>query len=545
MHTSSSRAYRLTQDGNFVFDSNIESGGFSDFFSITPAGWQISQAGTADFRSIFADELIVKAFTAEVAQALAGSDFLTKSVTTLSRNFVVPAVGTTGTLFVDDLEGLEEMQTFEPGDWVRLRIVDRTGGGLTVGDIYGTVTAYTNLANGEQSWTFTVDYAGPSGSLVGTTVYKGSIALDYGVSGDTYIERTVLDRRTDITDDFSRVPYDRIVKWTNTVSGSPRPGDQSTTTETLTQRGQLFNITGNNEYGAYFKDIIVIDIDGGSMKIGKDAGGANVDGIHLDANNYWHSNQAFKVQAGVGNLIAVSGGSVSIKSTDFTLDSLANNKGIILESATPRFDMLAEFGGTAKEVLSIQPGTDLPAALHLYASGTDSQSPMTTSSMGVGVVNRVVFGGSILLSGPGKHNFSYTFDVDLTSANSEYIDNITIRILAADAGSPSFRHIVAERVINQSEFWDGAIISNTLNEIVFGNVENYEDVRFWARITKTDTTQDAGIVTISNVAWEESNTTLAVNALGIFQRVNSAVVVPLGSATGGSSTGGLSTGTIN
>jgi hypothetical protein len=52
--------------------------------------WNITKDGVADFRSIFADEMVVKKFTSDVTQALAGSQIVGRSTTTLAEDFVIP-----------------------------------------------------------------------------------------------------------------------------------------------------------------------------------------------------------------------------------------------------------------------------------------------------------------------------------------------------------------------------------------------------------------------------------------------------------------------
>jgi hypothetical protein len=114
--------------------------------------------------------------------------------------------------------------------------------------VYGTVSNYSTVAGGTQTWDYTITYAGASDTAVGRTVNKGNILLDYGTSGSYYIERTVLDRSSG--SDFSKVPYNRIVQWTNTVSGSPRAGDPDTVITVVTQSGNLANLTSTYSYPA-------------------------------------------------------------------------------------------------------------------------------------------------------------------------------------------------------------------------------------------------------------------------------------------------------
>jgi hypothetical protein len=187
---------------NFTSDGLV---GTSDFIS-RMTGWRIDGSGNADFRYIWADELHVEAFIADISQALAGSDFLTKSVAILSRNFTIPDSGNSALLYVEDLPGFPDTRVFESGDWIRLRVIDRSVG-LIVADVWGTVTGYLDLANGEQSWSFKTEDAGGSAGL---EIYEGSLVLDYGVSGDGFIERTVLDA--------AGSPYTRVATWTSNPS---------------------------------------------------------------------------------------------------------------------------------------------------------------------------------------------------------------------------------------------------------------------------------------------------------------------------------------
>jgi len=241
LNTTTQTIYGAKSFNNDIYPlDDVETTDFSSWFTASPTGWQISQAGVGDFRTLYIDELVAKAFTADVAQALAGTDILTKSVAKLYDSFVVPAVSGTVTITVEDLEGLDGLQVFESGDHVRARVVDSTSG-LSILDVYGTVANYSDNTDGTQDWDLTITYAGASNLAVGETVNKGSIILDYGTSGDYYIERTVLDRSSGT--DFSKVPYNRIVQWTNIVSGSPRAGDPDTNISVITQSGNLANLT--------------------------------------------------------------------------------------------------------------------------------------------------------------------------------------------------------------------------------------------------------------------------------------------------------------
>lgn len=199
-------------------------------FTSRTTGWQVTPAGNADFRSIYADELVVQAFTADVAQTLVGSEYITKSRATLAADFVVPAVGATATLTVEDLSDVEigpGAQVFASGDTIRLRYINRATG-LTVGDAWGTVTGYVDNGDGTQSYTWTSRKL--SSGVQGKTIFKGSVALDYGKSGDKLIVSTVLDA--------AGSPYTRMLQWTDTN------GDFAPDTYTvLASMGNLGGIT--------------------------------------------------------------------------------------------------------------------------------------------------------------------------------------------------------------------------------------------------------------------------------------------------------------
>lgn len=215
-----------TFDTHATFAANV---GTPSFQSQT-TGWQVNNLGAADFRSIYADSLFVKAFTADVAQALVGSEIITKSRAKLSRSFTVPAqVGDTSTLYVQDLEELGAVQVFTSGDLIRLRYISQAGGGLVVGDAWGIVTGYSRLndAAGEQHWTFTLKKA--SAGVAGKVINKGALALDYGASGDGIIESTVLDQQGS--------PYTQTKTWTAGADGTPA------SYTVLTRTGKLTGIT--------------------------------------------------------------------------------------------------------------------------------------------------------------------------------------------------------------------------------------------------------------------------------------------------------------
>ncbi len=209
--------------------------GTSNYISRT-TGWQINAAGNADFRNIYADEMKVQVFTCDLAQALAGSDYLTKSVSKLSENFVVPAVGSSARLIVEDLPGFPGMQCFTNGDYIRLRPMVRNAG-LTVSNAWGTVVLDTTFgtngfSNGTQAYTFTCTAT----TGAGITCFKGNEVLDYGKSGDGLIVRTTLDS--------AGSPYSQIETWTT----DPSVAENHTVHARL---GNLAGIANCSGFGLY------------------------------------------------------------------------------------------------------------------------------------------------------------------------------------------------------------------------------------------------------------------------------------------------------
>jgi hypothetical protein len=368
----------LQVDGTATVNDDIETADFSSWFTTTPSGFQISQAGVGDFRTLYIDELVAKAFTADVAQALAGSDILTKSVAKLNASFVVPSVGASVSITVEDLEGLSGLQVFEAGDHVRARVVDSTSG-LTILDVYGTVSNYASVAGGTQTWDYTITYAGASNGAVGKTVNKGNILLDYGTSGSFYIERTVLDRSSG--SDFTKVPYNRIVQWTNTVSGSPRAGDPDTVITVITQSGNLANLTstysnvsgfgffGDNTFltgsllvGDLSKAGNYLEYTGSTMNVVTDtfaltAGSMTIDstnGVVVDSNNFFKQDSTFSfgggLLSGTSSTLAISGSGASINVSTFDLDAtdldITNSNGGLIQIAHDTTTIPIKFGKT-------------------------------------------------------------------------------------------------------------------------------------------------------------------------------------------------------
>lgn len=242
----------------------------SNYVSQT-TGWSLDYAGNLDVRYIFANEMHVQAFIADIYEAFVGAIIVTKSRARLSRNFTIPSNGNSATLYVEDLEGWQNVQLFESGDYVLLRYINTNDGGLVVADVWGTVSAYSDLAEGEQSYSFTTTDAG---GVAGSVVYAGSIAMDYGTSGggggsgDEWFSNYMADRYYAIGNEYFPVSAasgsGNNIKgaWEATVldnAGAPYSQVKSWTTNPWTpanwtvhtRLGNLEGITSTLEYGLW------------------------------------------------------------------------------------------------------------------------------------------------------------------------------------------------------------------------------------------------------------------------------------------------------
>lgn len=223
----------LTVSGNTNVSGWV---GHPDFASQT-SKWRITEDGAADVRYLYADELHAKAFIADLEQALAGGQIISKSVAVIAEDFRCPATPGLSTLVVEDLPGAPDMQVFEANDFVVVRSFSRASGGLTIGDCIGTVESPDTSATGTQSWVFRRAATNAGAMAEGEIVAKKGLALDFGVSGNGYYEVNAVDGLYG-----ANSPYAQIVTWQT----SPAAGNRTV----RARFGKLTGITGTaDEYG--------------------------------------------------------------------------------------------------------------------------------------------------------------------------------------------------------------------------------------------------------------------------------------------------------
>lgn len=186
-----------------TFSSTFPIGGFSIFpTAIT------GQSGMVIGR-IDADELHVKIFVADETRVDRGELWISKSYGVVYADFTTPgSLGGTVTVQFEDSAALGTgAPIFTSGDWVLLRVVDRSLG-LDVTSIWGQVSSYSNLGSGKQSWTFTLRQGSTS-----YLIKKGAFVVDWGVSGQGVIQQTVIDP--------TGAPYIKIFTWSGANPYTP------------------------------------------------------------------------------------------------------------------------------------------------------------------------------------------------------------------------------------------------------------------------------------------------------------------------------------
>lgn len=189
--------------------------------------WGITAEGDADFRNITADTLQIDVFISNLWQSLSGNDVLTKAAADLAEAYTFTVGGQDGqALRIEVPQGAsKQAQVFEDGDVIRLRSVDRTGGGLSVQDGWVRVDSLVSDL-GEDEQLYSVSVLDVPDDFVARV---GSRALDYGRPGDTLIERSV----TDVG-----APYDRILRWQDDA-GNEVP----TTFDVVSQLGNISTVS--------------------------------------------------------------------------------------------------------------------------------------------------------------------------------------------------------------------------------------------------------------------------------------------------------------
>lgn len=194
------------------------------------SGWRLTYDGELDARFVYADELHVSSLIYDAAQVKVGRLLTAQSAAELAEPFEIPLVGQADWLVVGDAAGLVNVPLFADGDWVVMQVVDRSGGGLQVRQVYGTVDGYVDLPGDQQRWLFRTR----SAAVVGQVVGAGTVVHGLGKSGDGWHEINAID---------AQGPYATVRVWRG---GDPfTPGN----VRTVARFGQLSGVTGRREWG--------------------------------------------------------------------------------------------------------------------------------------------------------------------------------------------------------------------------------------------------------------------------------------------------------
>jgi hypothetical protein len=216
--------------------------GSSGYVSQT-TGWQATNAGAGDFRSLETEQLRARVFTSDLVAVTRGSARTTKSYGILTAAFTCPVAAGTATLVVKDAPEAPNVRLFSTNDWVALETYSRTDADtdgnldLTIADCVGQVSSYVD-GTGDQSWTFTRGGSGASaGSMSSSTVVAvNNVAIDYGPAGSGYTVENAYDGT-----EAANAPYFGV----NTFVTAPLAAN----TTSRCRFGQLRGVTSVSEYG--------------------------------------------------------------------------------------------------------------------------------------------------------------------------------------------------------------------------------------------------------------------------------------------------------
>jgi hypothetical protein len=202
-------------------------------------GWRVTDAGEADFRYIFVDEMHAKSFIADLEQALAGGQIIAKSVAVVATAFTLPTAGKQR--HAARARPAQRAKTWQSSS----RAISsgcacsaaREAASPSAGP-GGTVTNYvdgTGGNEGTQTWTFSRN-PGTPGAATGV-IPADALVLDFGVSGNGFYEVNAIDGAYG-----ANSPYAQVVTW------ATHPATQTVRARMGNLRG-IFSVA--DEFGLY------------------------------------------------------------------------------------------------------------------------------------------------------------------------------------------------------------------------------------------------------------------------------------------------------
>lgn len=305
---------RFFGDQRTEFFGDTETDNFSSGWAGT--GWQGSYRADWEMQNLrVRGALRVYEFIAKQLSSIGGTEILSIA------NAKIQSIDTVNNIItVDNVSGTARTPFKQNDLWI-VQVVDinndlESGGtGSIVYRVRGTVTdtaATDGTLNGDQ-----IRVSVDAGSLDGlSALEEQDLIVAYGNTTDTN-RQAIMYRNVDRSEDnlIMRVQTD-ITQFSDLQ-------------DPLNTKVAFGDINGygpftSETFGFYAQDNFYLDLDSGAMNIGKDAGGAGVDGIHLGANDYWYTDKTGSVGGGILNW---TGSQVDI--AGFTADStdLYSNAG--------------------------------------------------------------------------------------------------------------------------------------------------------------------------------------------------------------------------
>ncbi len=390
----------ITGTGSSFFDGNNS---LSTYASRT-AGWRISNLGEADFRYLYTDELHAKFFIADLEQALAGGQIITKSVAKVAGDFTIPTAGNSGSLIVEEFAGFTG-QVFADGDIVLLRQQARTGGNsLSISNCWGTVIYVSRSGAVDpptQTFTFTRSATYP-GTATGT-INKNSLALDFGQTSGGYYEVNAADGNNS--------PYMQIVTW------ATHPGAGLTT---RLRAGKLDGIS-DADFGGSLSGYGLYLNDGGK--------------IYLKGNMFVKSSTALALAQStimIGNITGTAPSAIKLSQTGTAATSgLFGYTGVGEESFALRLDGTASiagwnFGaGDIRKTIGTSPNTKFVSLAAMSSSLSASGGNYPVLAMADNQYPMYISVGHAYYKAAFQNEFGFTFANDPFNALADPIFQVT------------------------------------------------------------------------------------------------------------------------
>jgi hypothetical protein len=306
----------------------------ADTYAKGTTGWRVSYAGDADFRYLYVDEMHAKAFIADLEQALAGGQIITKSVAKVAANFALPAANASANMDVEEFAGFTG-QVFANSDIVQMRQFTRNTTGLSIASAWGTVSYVSRNATDNpptQRYTFTRSGGANAGTASGN-IGKGTLALDYGTSNGGIWEVSAFEG--------DQSPYAAVKIW------ETHPANGMTFVAEMGQLGGTYGYATSNAntcgfaLGRYANNssFMTIETLNGIRMLYKNATGVDT------VTGQWYMNGMIKVGSNASQHIDITSSNITIFGSTANNYSTFDSAGVNIYYAN---NSVAAFGSTLR-----------------------------------------------------------------------------------------------------------------------------------------------------------------------------------------------------